>query len=156
MFDGYSDDGNPIAGVALFSYQHFGKPANYKTFNDMYTEGYVSSNTDLQLIINYEIDGCTTTRSKTLEGRSRQFVCIGGDDGSLGKQSLGVRSLAGRGKTLSDLRPPKFRWIPTFSHFDFYEVQFGFASDGVDQRWELLRFGPNVVQSDSLNVQKKD
>lgn len=155
LFTGYSDDGNPIAGRAFFSYVNYGMPANYKTFNEMYCEGYISSNTELDLIINYEIDGCKTTVGRALEGRNRQFVCIGGD-GSLGKQNLGVRSLAGRGETLDDQRPPKFRWFPTFPHFDFYEMQVGFQSDGVDQRWELLRFGPNAVQSDSENVEKKD
>ena len=156
MFTGWSDDGNPIAATALFSYQNYGIPANYKTFNEVFTEGYVSSNTDLDLIVRYEIDGCTTQVGRTLAGRNRRFVCIGGDDGSLGKQSLGKRSLAGRGKTIDDRRPPKFRWYPTFPHFDFYEVQFGFESDGVDQRWEILRFGANTSESSHLNVDKKD
>lgn len=154
LFDGYSDDGNPIAGKVYFSYENYGMPANYKTFNEMYTEGYISSNTDLTLIINYEIDGCQTQFSRTLAGRNQQFVCIGAG-ASLGKKSLGKRSLAGRGPTDDEERPPKFRWIPTWNHFDFYEVQYGFESDGVDQRWEILRWGPNVVPSDSLNVEKK-
>lgn len=155
LFEGFSDDGNPIEALALLSYQQFGFPANYKTFNEIFLEGYISPNTTLSLIVNYEIDGCRTQVIKQLNGFDTQFVCLGGDDRSLGKKNLGDFSLA-RLATQIDDRPPKFRWIPTLTHFDFYEVQYGFYSNGEDQRWEILRFGPNVVLSDSQNVLKKD
>lgn len=155
LFDGYTDDGNPIEALALFSYQQFGYPANYKMFNEVYIEGYMSPNTQLQFIINYEVDGCQTTVNRFLDGSNRRFVCLGGNDRSLGKQRLGSFSLA-RLETDDDDTPPKFRWIPTVDDLDFYEVQFGFYSNGEDQRWQILRFGPAVTISDSQNVEKKD
>lgn len=155
LFDSFSDDGNPIEAIALFSYNQYGFPANYKQFNECYIEGYISPNTNLQFIVNYEIDGCMTTVTRDMDGFDTQFVCLGGNDRSLGKQGLGTFSLA-RLETDDEDYQPKFRWIPTYAPLDFYEVQFGFYSNGEDHRWKLLRFGPDVMLSDSQNVEKKD
>jgi len=155
MFTGYNDDGNPIDARALFSYQQFGDRANTKNCNEFYNEGYITSNTELMLALYYNYQGCEGSVTKTISGSDPRTVCTPGGDGSLGKQSLGIRSLAGRGATADDL-PPKFRIIKTFPKTDFYELQVGFSSNDVDQHWELLAWGPNVMMSTSTNANIKE
>jgi hypothetical protein len=146
LFDGYNDNGNPILAIANFSYQNFGTRVNLKSFNEYYVEGYISSETTLTFGAKYDIDGCSTNTSYDISGTDRQIVCIGGSDASLGKVSLGKNPLGSTLQTVSSM-PPKFRVIKTFPRKDFFEVQFSFTSQGVDQQWEVLAFGPQVSLS---------
>lgn len=157
LFDGFNDNGHPILANAVFSYENFGLRANLKSFDEFYTEGYISSNTNLTIGIRYEIDGCGTETFQNLSGADSQVVCIGGDDNSLGKQSLGKYPLGTLLFGPNDLTlPPKFRVIKTFPKYDFYEVQYSFSSYGEDQRWELLAFGPNALESKNDNIHIKE
>jgi hypothetical protein len=159
MFVGHSDRvtptsaGNPINAIAAFSYQQFGDRANKKSFNAFYTEGYITPNTTLTLSVLYNFRGCEGTNSYVIAGNNPKFLCAAPDDGSLGKKSLGKRSLAGRGDTIDSSLPPKFRAIRTFPKTDFYEYQVRYSSNAVDQTWELIGFGPNVTMSTALNAE---
>lgn len=153
LFTGFNDNNHPILAQAIFSFQNFGTRANLKSFNEMYVEGYISSNTDLTLGIQYEIDGCATNTFYDILGNDAQIVCLGGDDNSLGKHPLGSYPLGTLFFGPNDQTlPPKFRVIKTFPRKDFFEVQFAFSSYGVDQRWELLAFGPEVTLSKNDSV----
>lgn len=154
LFTGTSDNGNSIEAIANFSYQSFGKRANYKNTNEMYAEGYISSNTTLTMAILYELNGSGGTQTFEITGSDQQIVAST-SDGSLGKQSLGKRSFAGRGETLSDDLPPKFRVIKTFPKIDFYEMQIQFSSNQVDANWQLLAYGPAGKLSTQQNVSIK-
>lgn len=154
LFNGYSDNGNPIDARAIFSYQNGGDRANQKNFNEFYSEGYISSNTTLYLTISYNYGGCEGTTDVSISGSDPMAVCASPDtDGSLGKQNLGIRSLAGRGVTEDTALPPKFRLIKTFPKTDCFEWQTEYSTNDVDQRWELLAFGPNAMISTSSNAQ---
>jgi hypothetical protein len=154
LFTGTSDNGNAIEAKALFSYQNFGKRANYKHFNELFAEGYISSNTTLTMKILYELNGASGVQTFDILGSDQQIIGQV-SDGSLGKQSLGNRSLAGRGVTISDNLPPKFRVIKTFPKVDFYEMQVGFISNQIDANWQLLSYGPAVTMSTQENVSIK-
>lgn len=147
LFDGYNDNGNPILAIGNLSYQNFGTRPNLKSFNEYYVEGYISSNTQLTLGVIYDIDGCATSTSYDISGSDAQIVCIGTGDASLGKESLGKNPLGGLLADSGLLMPPKFRVIKTFPRVDFYEVQFSFMSEGIDQNWEIIGFGPQVSMS---------
>lgn len=153
LFDGMNDNGAPINAKAFFSYQQFGDRANYKHFDEFYSEGYISSNTTLTLRILYEYKGSESIREFTIDGSDQDILFFPNVDGSLGKQSLGKMSLAGRGDTISELLPPKFRVIKDTTDLDFYEIQVQYESDGDDQHWELLAWGPNAGMSTAQNVQ---
>ncbi len=153
MFDGYNDNGKSMEAKAIFSFQNAGTRVDLKSFNKFYTEGYITSNTVLTLGIQYDIDGCATITSYDIQGTDTQFVCIGGDDASLGKESLGKRALSGESEfTSSQSLPPKFRWIQTFPQTNHFEYQPSFESIGIDQRWELLGFGSPNTLADSEPV----
>lgn len=137
--------GNPIPCSVVFSYQNYDSPFTLKNFNKFYVEGYISSNTKLNLGITYEIDGCATDTTYEISGQG-SYVCLPSAQGSLGKESLGKIKLGGTGTDTGEL-PPKFRIIRTFPSTDFHEAQYSFTSSQVNSNWELLRFGPAVGAS---------
>jgi hypothetical protein len=143
LFDGYNDNGNFINSVANFAFNSHGIRHASKGFNEYYVEGYISSNTTLQLGLQYDIDGCATATSFNILGSDTQIVCIGSDDNLLGKYSLGKMPLGGNiaNSSLYSL-PPKFRMVKTMPKVPYYEYQVSFSSNGVDQQWEVLAFGP--------------
>ncbi len=151
LFDGSDDNGQPIEAVALFSYENYGTRANLKSFNEFYIEGYITSNTILDYMIRYEIDGCGDATFGEISGSDGQIVCIGGEDRSLGKKSLGVFSLASLNTLNSGVPFPKFRVIKTMPRYNFFEVQYGFSSYGSDQKWALLAYGPGAAEADERN-----
>lgn len=151
LFTGTNDNGNAIEAVASFSFQNYGDRANYKSFNHFYVEGYISSNTTLNVGVKFEVDGCGSYQTTQIQGNNPKYVCLASTGGSLGQQALGKRSLAGRGETASEF-PPKFRYIKSLSKVDFFEYNATFFSNGLDNNWTLLAFGPNVTLSDHLPV----
>ncbi len=161
LFTGFADRvtstsaGQPIEAIVNFSYQNYGTRTALKSGNEFYIEGYVNANTTLNCEINYELDGCMSTQTFSVDGSDRTVVCIPSDESSLGKVSLGKEKLGGdKSASLTNL-PPKFRVIKTFPRLDFYESQFSFNIFGVDQRFELIAFGTNSAPADSTNFYVK-
>lgn len=142
LFDGYNDNGNFIDGRIMFAFNNFGIPSTSKGFNQFYVEGYISSNTTVNLNFQYDLDGCATNTSFPINGTDTQIVCSPVGDNLLGKYNLGKNPL---GSNLTQQNPnglpPKFRVIKTFPLVPFYEYSVSFESSGVDQQWEILRFG---------------
>lgn len=162
LFDGYTDRsalgfvGYPIQAIWKFSYQNYGSRFSLKKATKAYVEGYINAATTLTCTLSYELDGCMTVKTFTLDGTDSQFVCIGTDTSSLGKTSLGKVKLGG--DTLDSIQglPPKFRWFPTFTNTDFFECSFQFSVLGSSNRMELLAFGLAVSGSSEIPVQKMD
>jgi len=153
LFTGYNDNGNPIDARALFSYQNEGDRATQKNFNQFYNEGYISTNTTLYGTVYFDYGGADGTTTFAISGTdTRAVLPIPDTDGSLGKLVLGTRSLAGRGPSESTELPPKFRIIKTFPKVDCFEWQIEYSSNDVDQRWELLAWGPSATISTSTNA----
>jgi hypothetical protein len=159
MFDGYTDNGKSMEAIALFSFMNYGTRTALKSFSKFYLEGYISSNTTITLGIKYDIDGCGTNTAYDLTGNNETLVCLGSstDDASLGKTSLGTRSMGGASIFLgATALPPKFRWIKTFPQTDFFEYQPSVSSVGIDQRWEIIGFGGGGGLSNNLPVKITD
>ncbi len=161
LFTGYADrvysgfPGHPIKALARFSYQNYGSRFTLKKANELYVEGYIDPNTILTCEITYELDGCATTKTFTIDGSDTQVVCIPAVQGSLGKTSLGKQKLGGAGSQSLTGLPPKFRAIPTFNNTDFFECSISFSILGTDQRFELLAFGLNAGSSSQEPVSIK-
>lgn len=157
LFTGYNDNGKSMDMKMVFSFQNEGIRSTFKSMNAFYVEGYITSNTELTLGIQYDIDGCATSTSFTLKGNNSQFVCTPGDSTSLGKSSLGKQGLGTNFSVSSSSGlPPKFRWIKTFNRVDYFERQVSFETIGIDQRVELLAFGGNANMSDNIPVKITD
>ncbi len=150
LFTGYADrvssgfSGNPIDTKAAFSYQNYGMRTVLKKANMFYIEGYINANTTLTCKITYELDGCATVKTFTIDGSDSAIVCLPKDQDSFGKTSLGKVPLGGGGVSSITGLPPKFRVVKTFSSTNFYECSFSFEILGIDQAFQLLGFGLNA------------
>lgn len=157
LFTGYSDraiasaSGQPYLVTANFSYQNEGTRTTLKNANKFYIEGYISANTTLNCIINYEQDGNLTTQTFTVVGSDVTLIGSQLSSNSLGKYNFGKQGLGTQMNNSLTGLPPKFRVIKTFPRFDFYECQFSFTILGVDQNFQLLAFGLNAAPSDTTN-----
>lgn len=143
LFTGYNDNGNPIPAVAAFPYVSVGGSAfQKKSFNKVYTEGYIAGNTTLQLGINYDFGGFSGTYAVNIAGTDSKIIFNKITDGSLGRNPLGNQPI-GTILNLPNQPPiPKFRVINTMPRVDMYEYQIVYSSNDVDFQWSLLRFGP--------------
>lgn len=157
LFTGYSDraatnlSGSPYLAVANFSYQNFGTRTVLKNQNKFYIEGYISPNTILNCVINYELDSNLTTQAFDAPGDDATIINSVDKNNSLGKYPLGAQPGGSIiSSSLTGLQP-KFRVIKTFPRFDFYECQFSFSILGIDQNFQLLAFGTNASLSDTTN-----
>lgn len=154
LFTGYNDNGNPINAIAAFPYvcTQAGAPQMKKAFNAVYTEGYISSNTQLLLGVNYDFGGFSGTFNVEIDGSDSTILFNRITDGSLGRNTLGTQPL---GQILNlPFTPivPKFRSIKTMPRQDFFEYQIVYSTNQVDAQWTLLRFGPKIESSQALPV----
>jgi hypothetical protein len=146
LFDGYSDNGNPILAKAKFSYLDYGNRGLSDYFNEFWIEGYISQNTKLGITYNLDLDGCATILKGGISGDNSQVVCLLKDTGSLGKSSLGKVPLGGiMTSDDPDPLPSYFNAVLTSVRKDFYKFSPTFESYGIDQRWEIINFGPLVT-----------
>ena len=81
---GGNDNGAPISAMAAFAYNNHGDRADNKSFNEFYNEGYISSNTKLNLGIMYEYKGADGQYSATIDGADLKYILDANSDGSLG------------------------------------------------------------------------
>ena len=161
MFASYSDNNNTIKAVAAFAYNAGAAegflPERQKSFTEHYQEGYISPATKLTLTLNYDFLGFTQTLQRTISGTDPKIIFGSPADVSLGTSDLGDESLGGGGGLTDPLSvPPKFRAIRTFPGEDYYEYQPIYSSDGINQVWAILRFGPAATLSEAAPVSIKD
>jgi len=150
LFEGYNDDGFPIVSKALFAFNSNGMRPTLKGFNRFYVEGYISSNTKLTLGIQYDLDGKATITSYDILGNDGRIVALPVSQAPIGKMPLGKLPIGG--DIAIPQLPPKFRVVKTFPRKSHYEYQVGFSSEGLNQQWEVLAFGPATVPTSEQNV----
>ncbi len=141
LFDGYNFNNHAIPALAVFAYNQYGVRPQNKSENEFYVEGYISSNTTLDMTINYELDGYGGQYNGTIEGTDSSIVQTTGGLNSLGKESLGKNPLGGD-LVLNPNNTDKFRVIKTFPRTPYYEASPSFGSTGIDNIWSLIGFGP--------------
>lgn len=149
LFDGTNDNGLPFKAVAAFAYRSFNNRYALKTFDEWFTEGYISANTQLILRLNYDFDGFTQQIEKIIDGANDDILFQPNVVGSLGDSPLGDVSLGG-GASESTSEHPKFRVIHELELIDCFEVQDVYETDGIDLQWEILSHGGNVKISNSI------
>lgn len=153
LFDGLSDDGNAILARALFAYRSYGKPWWRKVHDEWYIEGYVTSNTTIDVRYLYDYGGFTQVVSKEIDGSDPSIIYSTQADGSLGKNPLGSQPFGSILDAATDLK--KFRIVHTMNAQAYYEIAVELSTNSIDATWELLRQGGNVRESDKDNKQIK-
>lgn len=149
LFSGKHDNGGknqndklPINAIAKFAYNSFDKRANFKTFNEHYFEGFISSNTKIKVAFNYEFEGSKSATEKEIDGSNSAILFDPSTSVSLGQQSLGQQPLGGSDTDLS--QNAKYRVIFRVPPQRFHEYQVVLSSNDVDQDWELIAMGANA------------
>lgn len=154
----FNDNSNPINAIAAFPYMaQEGKEAAQKAFfNKFFTEGYMSTNTNLTLGINYDFGGYSGTYAANISGANKKKTFNKITDGSLGENPLGSQPIGSILNLPATALVPKFRSINTFVAINNFEYQIVYSSNDVDQNWSLLRFGPAIGSSKDGPVEIMD
>lgn len=155
LFDGYNDNESPIYSRAYFAYRNYDKRGEKKSFNEWFTEGYISSNTTLKMGLKYDFGGFTSIVEKNISGISTAILFATTADGSFGKVPFGENPLGSITDSLDDLS--KFRVVHeiTKNEQDFYEIQNFYETDEIDYRWEVMAHGGNISLASADNVSIK-
>lgn len=144
LFDGTDDNDRPFLARATISYNSYGQRALLKVLDEWFTEGYISSNAELNLTLNFDLDGSTSQRLCTIVGGDSNILFE-----SLGSIALGDNPLGDEGLGVLDESSglPKFRHTYPFPPKDFFEIQAIYEMDTQDGQFELLAVGGNVRAS---------
>ena len=153
LYTGNNDNGNPIHNIAAFSYDNFGGRGTLKRFREYYVEGYISSNTILNLVTKLDFGGFTGAPTYPISGVGPLGIFQTIADGSLGKSPIGENPLGSI--TDSILNLPKFRVIKTGVPTNFFEYQAYFETNDIDQNWAILAYGPRLEAGDEPNYVKQ-
>ena len=157
------DDGFPINAYAFFppnahmthvtgSRVFFPNRAQTKMTEELFVDGYMSSNTTLGVGINYNLDGCVTTKTREISGNNDALTCPVAEGGSLGSAPFGT-DILGDG-LVAPSRPPYFNAIPTFDKIQYRFEQVFFWDEGIDTSWEIISFGTDSMPTseDSTDI----
>ena len=126
-----------------------GQRANRKVHDEWFSEGYIASNTTLDLDLLYDYTGYTSSVNKEISGETTQNIIINDVlETALGDSPLGQDELGGGGGG-SILN--KFRVIHEMPPINYYEIQPRYSSNGTDQSWEVLAFGGNIGLANNDN-----
>lgn len=159
------DEGFPIEAFAYFApYAHtksfqggrssvLNRSAT-KKMEELFIDGYISSNTELYVGTNSDLDGCQLSRSKLIVGSNTDITCPLGEGGSLGTTPFGT-TILGDG-LVAPTRPPYFNTIKTFPPYAATFEQVFFVSYGIDFDWEIISFGSDAIPTDEDDASIKD
>ena len=149
IFDGKNDNGVPFKAVAKFAYRAFGDRVSLKTFDEYFTEGYISPNTTIKLTLNYDFDGATQKIEKFISGSDTGLTSEALAVGSFGDSPLGDVSLGGGASESSSLNP-YFHIIHELERVATFFIQAVYEIDTTDYFFEILAHGPNAIKSPNM------
>lgn len=153
LFTGKSDNNKPFKSVARFAYNQYEDRYSLKRFDELLTEGYISSNTKITLTAYYDFEGSTGEKVKEIDGSDSSILFMGGESGAIGTQPIGTSPYGANPELGSSL--PKFKVIKELPPLDFSEVQFELLSEGDDHKWELVAIGANASISPNQPINIK-
>ena len=148
--DSPTDEPLPYACILALSYRTGNRRQGLITFDKIFSEGYISTGTTLNLTINYGYEGYQNIVVVPINTALRPAYVMGGQSstptspGSLGDDSLGDSPI---GDGISDAfidDLAKFKVIDSLSLINCFEYQPIYKSDTADARWELLAVGTNA------------
>lgn len=155
LFTGGSFNTQDIDANATFSYDEKGDRSQSKGSNEIWVEGYIKQNTDLNVTIAGDLDYFKNSQTVVIDGDNSNYVAFGGGGHSLGQGSLGTLPLGGA-QTSTNTLPAWFHVAKTYPQVPFYLEQISFATKGVDLQWELITFGTNSTMTPEGNNQITD
>ena len=145
----FADLGNPINMQAVFAYRNFGDRALLKNFDEYYSEGYLSSSTNLDLTLQYDYLGGTSIKRFEIKGSDNKITVGEITGGSLGSLPLGAGPLG----TVEDggVELKKFRQINGTSTVNFHEMRAIYSTTDTSAQFEIMAHGPQVRLAPNQN-----
>jgi hypothetical protein len=145
--DSPSEEKLPYYCRMVLGYRNNDRRQGLSLFDKVYTEGYITPGTNLDLTINYDYEGSTqvfTVPINSLQYPAKLFS--GAGQASLGDSSLGDEPL-GDGSNGSNSLLSKFRVISSVADVNCFEFQPEFSSEQANAQWEILATATNVETS---------
>lgn len=148
--DSPSDEELPYECIAAFGYDTQNRRQGLMSFDKVFSEGYISEGTPLNLTINYNYKGALSTITVPINSSSRPAYTFQSESGlSLGDSSIGEEPI---GDEIVEVEPdnnlPKFKVINSIGDQNCFEYQLVYSSLESNARWELLAKGTNVQVAD--------
>jgi len=144
LFTGRNDNGMAFNTKAVFAYNNFGSRFGIKSLYKYAQDGYISSNGELERVLDYNFMGQSKTITKTFSGGERYAFQVE-DESTFGKTSLGARTLAGEPEEVTE-DERRFRYIDNITSTQFYELLVTYQmTDILDGFWRLVAHGGNVT-----------
>jgi len=146
--DSPSDEEIPYTSTLAFAYRTENKRYSLKLFDKVYTEGYLTPGTTLNLEVNYNFNGAGGQLSTVINSSALPAYLFQTSAGSLGDIPLGDAPLGDilvEGE-MTDL--VKFRNIKSLGLKDCFEYQLIYSSENVNDQWQILATGTNTKLSD--------
>jgi hypothetical protein len=145
--DSPSDEQLPYTAVLAFGYRNGGRRQGIINFDKIFSEGYITKGTPLNLLINYDYQGANGQVTVPVNSIDRPAYTFGASISSLGDSSLGEHIL---GDEIKDVNNPngdlvKYKVINSLGLQNCFEYQPIYYSDAVNSQWELLATGVNLV-----------
>lgn len=120
----------------------FGTPHSLKEMDNLYIEGYILPNTNLTISLLLDEDGDTQTYTTEFSGTETNYLFDAQQFNLFGFHPFGFERFGSSKETgFEKFRiylSGKMRRVP------FYTAQIEFASDGIGQNWEIIKYGFHV------------
>ena len=156
--DSPSDEHLPYSCVLALPYMSNNRRQGLQAFDKVFTEGYLSRGTLLNLQINYDYQGSNSTIDAVINNIERPARLFGSISTSLGDVPLGDTPLGDEieDETVSsEMRNmSKFKNINSLALIDCFEFQPILYSSSTDSHWELLSLGTNskTIEQDATFI----
>lgn len=134
----------PYSCILALSYRTGGRRQGLLSFDKLFSEGYITRGTPLNLTVNYNWNGATDIISTPVNSIERPAYLFAGDVGSLGDSFLGSKPLGDELIGIDDNNLSKFKVINSLSLVNCFEYQPIYSSDTPNAQWEILASGSNV------------
>lgn len=146
--DSPSNEPLPYSCVLALGYRGSGRRQGLWSFDKNFTEGYITPGTTLNLQVNYNYQGATSTINAIINSADQpgyifQTALASLGDNSLGDEPLGNGGIIDTGDDPNTL--PKFKVINSLGLTNCFEWQPIFSSDTVDSQWEILATATNAT-----------
>lgn len=139
--DSPSDEPLPYECVLALGYRTLNRRQGLQSFDKLFSEGYITRGTPLNLTINYNYNGATEQITKIVNSVAQPATLFNQSFVSLGDASLGDNPL-GDGETTDEMLQ-KFKCINSLTLINCFEYQPVFYSDTTNAQWEILAVGTN-------------
>ena len=147
-----NDDGVAIEARIVFPYTHLGYRHHQKFDNNLFIEGYISANSQIETSVLYDYYGSKDIKRdviygyKQLDDKRKRYLYEPKDDVSLGNTYLGSHNMSNN----SPFILPKFRVVQTHLAINHYERQIQLYGNEYDQEWGILSISTNAgIASDT-------